>query len=80
VVIAGSVHAPGSVGDLHETLLWAGSLTGLIGLTWSVWYNWRTTRSLLVTGSVTVLQLITGGLIVLLILLRSHPAEKDCAG
>lgn len=76
-VIAVSVHTRGSAGDLYETLLWAASLTTPIGLSWSVWYNWRTTQSALVTINVTVLQLITGGLIVLLFLLKSRPPEKN---
>jgi hypothetical protein len=78
-VVAVSVHTQGSASDLHETCLWAASRTGLIGFTWSVWYNWRTTRSLPVAISVTVLQLITGGLIVLIFLLRSRPPEKNRA-
>ncbi|WP_342736291.1 hypothetical protein [Bradyrhizobium sp. B117] len=78
-VVTGSVRTQGSAGDLQETRLCAAALAGLAGLTWSAWYNWRRTGSLLVTVSVTVLQLITGGLIVLILMLHSRPQEKTRA-
>ncbi|SCB53822.1 hypothetical protein GA0061098_102129 [Bradyrhizobium shewense] len=54
-------------------------MTCLAGLTWSASYNWRKAGSLQIAVSVTVLQLITGSLIVLILMLRSRPPEKSRA-
>lgn len=78
-LVAGSLHTPGSVCDWREALLWTAAMTCLAGLTWSASYNWRKAGSLQIAVSVTVLQLITGSLIVLILMLRSRPPEKSRA-
>lgn len=77
--LAAALQANGPHAEPNATALHAAGLVALGGQCWCGWYNWRKTGSASLAFSVTVLQITTSSLIVLLLMLRSRPPEKNRA-
>ncbi|MGF6311899.1 type IV secretory pathway VirB2 component (pilin) [Bradyrhizobium sp. i1.8.4] len=75
--LAVALQPNGSHAEPNATVLYAAGLVALGSQCWCGWYNWKRTGSALLAFSVTVLQLTTSSLIMLLLMLRSRPPEKS---
>jgi len=70
------LQANGSHSELNITVLYVAGLVALGSQCWCCWYNWTKSGSVSLAFSVTVLQITTSSLIVLLLMLRSRPPRE----